>query len=204
MYLFLGPTPEETAQQYTEAVGRYPLPPYWSLGFHLCRYGYKNTQDMKDAFERTTSYQIPLDAQWGDIDVMYKQMDFTLNEENFGELPNFIDLLHGDGKKFVTILDPCIDTENKDIDGTYDPFESGEEHDVWVAAAAGTPYVGKVWPDGDVYFPDYFKSSTKQWWKDEIIKFHDKVAFDGLWIDMNEPANFATDNEDQIKTNLQR
>ena len=38
MYFFLGPDPESVVSQYTEAVGRYYIPPYWSLGFHLCRY----------------------------------------------------------------------------------------------------------------------------------------------------------------------
>ena len=55
LYLFLGPEPEQVqystvqyravqysteqvVQQYTEAVGRYYIPPYWALGFHLCRY----------------------------------------------------------------------------------------------------------------------------------------------------------------------
>ena len=38
LYIFLGPGPEQVVEQYTAAVGRAPLPPYWALGFHLCRY----------------------------------------------------------------------------------------------------------------------------------------------------------------------
>ena len=38
IYFFLGPDPEALVSQYTEAVGRYYIPPYWSLGFHLCRF----------------------------------------------------------------------------------------------------------------------------------------------------------------------
>jgi alpha-glucosidase (family GH31 glycosyl hydrolase) len=38
LYLFLGPSPEAVVSQYTEAVGRYYVPPYWALGFHLCRF----------------------------------------------------------------------------------------------------------------------------------------------------------------------
>ena len=31
---------DQVVSQYTEAVGRYYVPPYWALGFHLCRWGY--------------------------------------------------------------------------------------------------------------------------------------------------------------------
>ena len=31
-------------------------------------------------------------------------------------------------------------------------------------------------------FPDFRKASTKEWWLEEIDKFHDRVEFDGLWI----------------------
>jgi len=34
-YFFLGPSPGAVNRQYTEAVGRYPVPPYWSLGYQV-------------------------------------------------------------------------------------------------------------------------------------------------------------------------
>ncbi|GIY46214.1 lysosomal alpha-glucosidase [Caerostris extrusa] len=38
-FIMLGPSPSNVVQQYTGIVGRTFMPPYWSLGFHLCRYG---------------------------------------------------------------------------------------------------------------------------------------------------------------------
>ena len=43
----------------TQAIGRAPLPPYWSLGFHLSRYGYNSLEAMRTAVERTAAAQIP-------------------------------------------------------------------------------------------------------------------------------------------------
>jgi len=42
-----------------------------------------------------------------------------------------------------------------------------------------------------VAFPDFFKPETWQWWEDNILRFYnEEMKFDGLWIDMNEPASF--------------
>lgn len=41
------------------AVGRSPIPPYWALGFHLCRYGYNTIENMKAAVDRTAAANIP-------------------------------------------------------------------------------------------------------------------------------------------------
>lgn len=50
-YFFLGPTPADVIDQYTDLVGRPYMPPYWSLGFHLCRFGYKSLNNTRAVLE---------------------------------------------------------------------------------------------------------------------------------------------------------
>ncbi len=37
-FVFMGPTPAAVLEQLTRVVGRPAMPPYWSLGFHQCKY----------------------------------------------------------------------------------------------------------------------------------------------------------------------
>jgi len=194
-YFFLGPTPENAIQQYTEAVGRAPMPPYWGLGFQLCKYGYDSLENMKAAVDRTAAANIPHDVQYGDIDIMERALDFTYAQDRFAGLPEYIKELKTKGIKFVTILDPCISIAEPT--GGYRPFDLGQEMDVWVKKADGSPVTGRVWPADPVYFPDYSKASTREWWRLLVKEFHDLLEFDGLWIDMNEPANFVTGDMDE-------
>lgn len=49
--------------------------------------------------------------------------------------------------------------------------------------------LGVVWPDKHVAFPDFYDDTNKttQWWIDEFQLYHDKLAFDGIWIDASLP-----------------
>ncbi|QQP39307.1 Sucraseisomaltase_ intestinallike [Caligus rogercresseyi] len=188
----------ESLAQYASTFGKYEIPPYWSLGHHLCRYGYKSTEAIRQAYRRTLKYNIPLDVQWADIDYMDRFMDFTIDPVHFKDLPDFVKEIHGDGKHFVPILDPGIDFESKGMDGgTYVPYELGQKMNVWVKRSDGSPMVGKVWPYGKVHFPDFFKRNTTIWWELCVKDFHSKMEIDGIWIDMNEPSNFADGDVDK-------
>ncbi|CAF3736759.1 unnamed protein product [Rotaria sordida] len=198
IFFFAGPRPEDVIRQYQLVIGYPYMPPYWALGFQLCRYGYDTLGNMKAAMKRTLDGKIPVDVLYGDIDYFRQQLDFTWDPLRFKGLPEYIDWLHHQGMKFITILDPAIDSEEP----KYDVFTEGQKTDIWIKwPERKNPQVnethnrnmlGYVWPYGKTVFPDYLYPPAKDWWKTQIIKYHKKIKFDGLWIDMNEPANFDT------------
>uniref|UniRef100_A0A8C1F2X9 alpha-glucosidase n=1 Tax=Cyprinus carpio carpio TaxID=630221 RepID=A0A8C1F2X9_CYPCA len=212
-YMVLGPTPEEVVQQYTEMIGRPVLPAYWSLGFQLCRYGYSNDTEIADLYRDMKAAQIPYDVQYADIDYMERQMDFTLDQVNFKGLPALVDQMRAEGMRFIFILDPAI--AGNETKGSYPAFDTGIEKNVfikWPPELSNDIVWGKVWPDypnitvdnsldwdtqvelfrAFAAFPDFFKTSTAEWWGEQIKDFYNNIMkFDGLWIDMNEPASFV-------------
>lgn len=59
-FFMLGPSPKDVTQQYSNIIGKPFMPPYWSLGFHLCRYGYNSLNVTKETMLRNLNAQIPL------------------------------------------------------------------------------------------------------------------------------------------------
>ena len=81
---------------------------------------------------------------------------------------------------FVIILDPGI--SNQQPPGEYPTFERGMAMDVWVKEEDGvTDYEGEVWP-GLVFYPDFTKNATAQWWTEECVIFKQQLDFEALWI----------------------
>ncbi|XP_036408755.1 lysosomal alpha-glucosidase [Megalops cyprinoides] len=193
LYVFLGPDPQSVVQQYHQVIGYPMMPPYWSLGFHLCRWGYLTTNATRAVVQRMHAADFPLDVQWNDLDYADKRRVFTFDPQRFGDLPEMVKEFHQEGLKYILILDPGISSASPP--GSYRPFDEGLRRGVFIKNATGQPLIGKVWP-GPTAFPDFTNPEARSWWEDNIRDFHSKVAFDGLWIDMNEPASFVQGSVD--------
>lgn len=189
-YVFVGNTPEEVVMEYLEFIGKPYMPAYWTLGFHLSRWGYKSLDEVKDVVERNRAINIPYDVQFTDIDYMENRKDFTYDKQKFSDLPQFSQNLHANGQKYIIILDPAI-ANTPLINGPYGAYERGNSQGVWVNESDGkTPLIGEVWP-GVTVFPDYTNDACTKWWVDECKRFYNEVNYDGIWIDMNEVSSFV-------------
>ena len=141
-YFLAGPDPADVSRQYAEVVGLPAMVPYWSFGFHQCKYGWPNVNYVTEVVANYSKANIPLETLWGDIDYMDHRQDFTVDPVNY-PLPKMRDLvskLHQAGQRYVMMLDPGIHRK-----GGYEPFETGSDSDVFHKAADGSYYRGSQW-----------------------------------------------------------
>ncbi|MEQ8953765.1 MAG: glycoside hydrolase family 31 protein, partial [Gammaproteobacteria bacterium] len=179
-----GATPQEVLSTLADLTGKMPLPPLWSLGFQQSRYSYVPESRAKEVVDTFRDKQIPIDVLWFDIDYMDDFKVFTFDEESYPDPQAMNAYLHQHKMKGVWMIDPGVGIEEG-----YSVYDSGTELDVWMKDADDEVYEGEVWP-GPTVFPDYTQPKTAEWWSD---LYRDFMAqdIDGVWNDMNEPADFT-------------
>jgi alpha-glucosidase (family GH31 glycosyl hydrolase) len=186
-YFFTGNTPELVAQQYHQLIGFPYFNPFWTLGWHQCRWGIKNLSSLEEVVSQYKKNNIPLDVVWSDIDYMQDHRDFSWDSVNYPEsqVKQFVDGLHQSDMKYVVIVDPGIPYEKG-----YAPYDQGVEKNVFIKNSNGNIFVGKVWP-GYTAYPDFTHPNASDFWYGLVSEFMNGVDVDGLWIDMNEVSNFC-------------
>jgi lysosomal alpha-glucosidase len=188
-HYFVGPTPQEVMDQYTNIIGKPAIPPYWSLGFHLCRFNYGTLNHTRKILENNIKAGIPIDVQWNDLDYMHNQNDFTYDKIKFGDLPEFVKYLHDNGMHYVPLIDAGI--SGGEAVGSYSPYDDGINMNVFIMDSEGKkPFVGKVWNPKSTVWPDFSHPNVTEYWRNQFEKLYNEVPIDGAWLDMNEPSNF--------------
>lgn len=177
---------EEVVRQYHYIIGKpHPLP-FWAFGYHQSRWGYKDMDHLKLMVTRFEEENIPLDGIWMDKDFMERYKSFTIDVPKWPGLQNFIKELHTKNKHFVAIVDAGI---AKDIN--YEVYNRGHQAEVYIKSNfTGEELVGITWAGYSVWI-DYLHPAATHFWEQSLTMFYDKVDFDGLWLDMNEPSNFC-------------
>ena len=134
-----------------------------------------------------SSNVLSIPHQWNDIDAMSQRKDFSFDSKTFSLLPEFVKHLHSLNMKYVPMFDPAIQLATSDP--KYRPFHLGLDLNVFVKNSSDQLFIGKVWP-GLTVWPDFLHPNASSYWTTLFKQFHDRLAFDGSWLDMNDPSNF--------------
>ena len=183
--LFLGDKKPETAiKLYHTYINGYTLMPFWSMGFHQSRWGYSSSKMLLEVVDNFRNSDIPLDTIWSDIDYMQDFQDFTVNS-NFDRKD--FEKIFNKSIHWVPIIDFGI---HKDLSDNSSIYQIGENLDIFIKShETNKSLTGSVWP-GATGFPDFNHPNISKFWGDQLDNLYQKIPYNGIWLDMNEPCNF--------------
>ncbi len=110
LYLSVAPDGYGLLDAFSRLTGRAPIPPRWTFGFLLSRWGYIDAADVQDKWHQFRDRRIPVDAFIYDYDWFVNDWDF--NPQTFP--PGSLDAMHRMGLHFVGIRKPRVNGANQD------------------------------------------------------------------------------------------
>lgn len=201
-YFIHGPSLKKVVSRYTELTGRMPMQPLWALGHQQSRYSYYPDKLVEHIAAEYRRRRLPLDVLYLDIHYMDAYRVFTWDRTRFPDPDGLMRRLDQQGLKVVTIVDPGVkhqppplgfkdpekDRDLAPSDQSYYVYNEGLAGDYFLRQRDGSLYIGEVWP-GPSVFVDYTREDARRWWGDLHRSLTDR-GVDGIWTDMNEPADF--------------
>jgi len=186
LWLLPGPGPKDVVSSFTNVVGTQGLPPMFALGYHQCRWNYRDEADVYDVDAKFEENAFPYDVLWLDIEHTDGKKYFTWNKALFPNPTLMQDRLAARGHKMVTIIDPHIKR-----DAGYPLHTEAQSKALYVRNKDGGEFEGWCWPGSSSYL-DFTSPATRSFWADQfsVAKYEGSTQSLYTWNDMNEPSVF--------------
>ncbi len=163
LFLLPGPDPASMYEQYARITGRMSLPPIFALGYHQCRWNYRDEADVYHVHSKFEELDYPYDVLWLDIEHTDGKRYFTWDEKAF---PNPVEMqkkLGGHGRRMVTIIDPHIKRDNN-----YYIHKEATSLGLYIKDKNGDKdFDGWCWPGSSSYL-DFTTEKVRDWWAEQF------------------------------------
>ncbi|CAM9381579.1 unnamed protein product [Pylaiella littoralis] len=186
LVLLPGPTAAEVFRQYAEVTGKPELPPMFSLGFHQCRWNYRDEQDVLAVDAGFEERDFPYDVIWLDIEHTDGKRYFTWDQGLFPDPKRMLDKVAAHGRRTVTIVDPHMKR-----DPNYAIHKEATAKGLYIKDKDGNDFDGWCWPGQSSYL-DFTDEGVRDWWASRFAldKYEGSTLDLYTWNDMNEPSVF--------------
>lgn len=187
LFLLPGSSPSDLYRQYSKITGTTPLPPMFSLGYHQCRWNYKDEKDVFYVHETFEELDYPYDVLWLDIEHTDGKRYFTWDSNLFPDPKTMINRLWSQGRRMVTIIDPHIFRDN-----AYRIHKDATSKGLYIKDKDGKKdFDGWCWPGSSSYL-DFTADKVRSWWADQFAydRYQGSTPSLFTWNDMNEPSVF--------------
>jgi mannosyl-oligosaccharide alpha-1,3-glucosidase len=104
LFILPGPTVKEVISQFAHLTGTPPIPQLFAIGYHQCRWNYKDEDDVKQVNGKFNEHDIPYDVLWLDIEHTDDKKYFTWDSHKFPKPVDMQNLLSSDGRKVCEIF----------------------------------------------------------------------------------------------------
>ena len=177
-YIIVDDSPEEILKDLQFLLGVPTLPPFWALGNHHYKYGYKNIEEFKSVYEQYKKYEIPIDSMWINTD--------NIENNRYNNISSYIkDEIQKDGGKIVASINYGLSYENQNSS----LIKLGNSLDIFIKSNyTKRPLISRDL-SGKIIFPDFSRGYPKivYYYKDrnclEIIVYHSNKKLKKLYND---------------------
>lgn len=187
-YLITG-TPQTILKSYHQLTGTQPLPPRWTLGNFMSRFGYTSQQQVKEIAGRMRKEDMPFDAVIFDLFWFGDTIQLTMgnfgwtNQEAWPDPKFMIRSLKNDNVQSVLITEPFVLRTSTN-------YHEAEKHLAVYSNGAVFTLLDFYFGEGGLI--DIFKTTAQDWFWSKYKK-QMRLGVEGWWGDLGEPEKHPAD-----------